>query len=70
VTITAQRVESISLSHLTQSPHVVRIALREHFDDDSPLISRPQHRVNRRQTPSESYIHDAAAHRDDHAMVR
>ena len=50
--------------------HVMRIALRQHFDDDSPFRSRAQHRVDRRQMLIEPYIHDAAAHRDDRAEIR
>ena len=33
------------------------------------LFSRTQHRVDRRQKPVEPHIHDAAAHRDDHAEI-
>ena len=47
--------------------HVTRISLRQHFDDDLLFRSRAQHRVNRRQMLVEPDIHDAAAHRDDHA---
>ena len=48
--------------------HVMRIALRQHFDDDLPFLARAQHRIDRRQMPIEPHIHDAAAHRDDRAQ--
>jgi hypothetical protein len=51
-------------------PHVPRIALRQHFDDDLLLRSRSQHRVDRRQMPIEADIHNAAAHRDHGAGIR
>ena len=47
----------------------MRIALRQHLDDDLPLISSVQHRVDRRQVLIEPYIHDAAADRNDHAEI-
>ena len=49
--------------------HVMRIALREHFDDDLPFPPRVQDRGNRRQTVLETHVDDAAAHRDDGAEV-
>ena len=50
--------------------HVMRILLRQHFDDDFLLRSREQYRVDRRQMFIESNVHDTAAHRDDHAEIR
>jgi hypothetical protein len=47
----------------------MRIELRQHFDDDL-LPLRAQHRIDGRQMCIEPNIHDAAAHRDDHAEVR
>src|ERR1039458_8426985 len=47
--------------------HVTRTLLRQHFDDDLLFRSREQHRINRRQMLVEPYVHDTAAHRDDHA---
>ena len=50
--------------------HAMRIQLRQHFDDDLIFLARPQQRVDRRQLRIEAHIHDAAAHRDDHAGIR
>ena len=50
--------------------HVARVALRQHFEDDTPALARAQQRMNRRQVLVEPYVHDAAAHRDDGATIR
>ena len=50
--------------------HAMRIQLRQHFDDDLLLLARAQHRVDRWQLRIESYVHDTAAHGDDHAGIR
>ena len=49
--------------------HMPRIALRQHFDDNFVFSARTQHRVNRRQWPIKSHIHNAAAHRGDRAEI-
>ena len=51
-------------------PHMARIQLREHFDDDAPFPSRPQNRMDRRQMLVEAHVHDTAAHRGDRPQVR
>ena len=50
--------------------HVMRILLRQHFDDDFLLWSGEQHRVDRRQMHIEANVHNTAAHRDDDAHIR
>jgi hypothetical protein len=45
------------------------IPLRERFDNDLLFRSRAQQRVDGRQMPIKPHIHDATAHRDDHADV-
>jgi hypothetical protein len=51
-------------------PHVTSIALRQHLDDDLPLVSSAQHRIDRRQMLFESDVHNASAYRDDRAGTR
>jgi hypothetical protein len=50
--------------------HVMRVTLRQDFDDDFLFRARAQDRVNRRQFLIEAHIYDAAAHRDNYASIR
>jgi hypothetical protein len=43
----------------------MRIQLSHHFDDDLRFLSRPQHRIERRQGALEAHVDDAAANGRD-----
>ena len=52
------------------SADMMGIALRQHLDDDLLVRPREQQRIDRRQMRLEAYVHDAAADRDDRAVIR
>ncbi len=49
---------------------VLRIALRQNFDDNLVFRARAQDGIDRREVRVEAHIHDTAAHGNDHALVR
>ena len=51
------------------STHAMRVELSQNLDGNLALL-RVQQRVDGRQMCIEPYIHDTAAHRDDHAEIR
>jgi hypothetical protein len=52
------------------SPYTTRIKLCHDFDDDLSFHSNAQHREDWWQVPLKPYINDAAAHRNDGALIR
>ena len=48
--------------------HMLRIALRQHLDEDAAFVGLQQ-AVDGRQIRLEAHIDDAAAHRNDHAQI-
>jgi hypothetical protein len=49
--------------------HVMRILLRQNFDDDLLFRSREQHRVDGRQMLIEPNVNDTAAYGNDNAEI-